>query len=401
MAGKFVNNNQKVMIDNASSIVKSILNNPYYMYSDKKGSLCQYYNTNTTKTTLDEASRLNYSNIGKNSPIRFNLIHDFILYGIQKMDIDLDITEVGLESNAISGDAIVLPNTIVPYPGDYFSLNQIDAGYLFRVTKVDKNTLDTGAILYKIAYTLAYTDKPTINSINTQVVDHFNFILGNVGTNLNCIVQSDNYNTISNLEKSITALKDYFIMLFYDTKVQTFTYRRPHNGPKAYDSYLIEFIIRNKILSGSTKYINVQHQMFLPTTFGVEYDKTIFKSIEEKSLDRPFNRFIGNLMLIDQYLSLLYAYPEDYYYMEYSTLYRNLYQINIFNDTDILNDIRNKCYGDSPFFNIMIKYFNDENISQEDVDNLKNIDYYPNSDLFYGIPIAIFCLEKSIINLLS
>ena len=48
----------------------------------------------------------------------------------------------------------------------------------------------------------------------------------------------------------------------------------------------------------------------------------------------------------------------------------------------------------------MIKYFNHEEITFEDLHALKNIDYCSNKELFYFIPITIFCLENIIINLL-
>ena len=87
---------------------------------------CFFYNINTTKTTLDESTRGNYSELGPNSPIRYNRIKDAILYGITRMDIDLDITDFGLEGTDISGEAYVLPNTFIPYPGDFFTINQLN-----------------------------------------------------------------------------------------------------------------------------------------------------------------------------------------------------------------------------------------------------------------------------------
>ena len=42
MAGKFVNTEQKVMFDTLSDNMKSLLDNPYYKFSDKKGTVCQY-----------------------------------------------------------------------------------------------------------------------------------------------------------------------------------------------------------------------------------------------------------------------------------------------------------------------------------------------------------------------
>ena len=47
--------------------------------------------------------------------------------------------DFGLESSEVTGEAVILPNTIIPYVGDYFRLYQIDKPYLFSVTKVDEH----------------------------------------------------------------------------------------------------------------------------------------------------------------------------------------------------------------------------------------------------------------------
>ena len=125
MGGKFINTDQKVTFDVLSDSMKGLLNNPYYGYSDKKGSVCQYFNINDKKTTLDEATKANYSELGPNSPIRYNEIKNAILYGIPRMDINFDITDFGLEANDITGEAYVLPQTFIPYPGDFFTIDNI------------------------------------------------------------------------------------------------------------------------------------------------------------------------------------------------------------------------------------------------------------------------------------
>lgn len=396
MAGKFINNDQKITLDLMSSNMTSLLNNPYYLYSDKKGSSTQYYNINVKKTTLDEASRTNYSELGPQSPIRYNLIKNAILYGLSKIDIDLDIGENGLSSADIDGEAIILPNTFKPYPNDFFTIDHLNKPYLFMVTAVNQNTLDTGAVLYKINYKLVHND---LHGIDKQVVQTFNFMLNNVGTDLNAVITEENYDLIEKLEAFTVLLKDYFNMIFYDEKVQTYTYL--HEGMfKVYDPYLIEFMIRNKILKGASKYTYITQQMILPSTFGINYMKTIFNALEEKEISDT-TKFIFNLYVVDQRTSLLYAYPEDYYYAEYNYLTRGLFDINMFNNLNILDDIKNINYGDSPLINIIIKFFNDIKLDDEDLSNLKKIDYGDNKELYYGIPMCIYCIENIIINLLK
>ena len=397
MAGKFINQSQKMTIDTLTENVKTILNNPYYMYQDKKAAIADYWNINTTKTTLDEATRNKYSELDSTSPIRYNLIKNFYLYGIDKIGIDYDIGDYGLEAGEITGEAVILPNTIIPYAGDYFRLHQIDKPYLFVVTKVDENTLDTGATLYRIQYKLEYTD---MHGIEKQTVEDYNMIANNVGSNFKAVIQSSKYDLIRELESYTTRLKDYFNMLFFDSRVQTYTFL--YNGLfRVYDPYLVEFMIRNKILEGANKYYYVSHQMVLPNTFGIDYDKTIFASLEEKDPNRTTIKFIGNMLECTQKLSLLCAYIDKYYYMEYKQLYQQFLSVNIL-DLDILDRIREcKLSKDNVLDNIIIKYYNDMELTFEDLHSLNNVDYQDNLTLYYKIPIIIFCIERIIVDLMS
>lgn len=400
MAGKFVrtSNMKQQMPDLLTQTAKDLLNNPYYLFNNLDGSTCTYYNINTTMTTLDEATRTNYSVISSESPIRYNKINNFLIYGISKIEPSLEISEFGLEGSDMQSDAIILPKTIIPYPGDFFTLSQLKDSYLFKVTAVNPNTLDTGATMYKINYTLAYTDN--IVNIMPQVVKEFNFSATNYGSNFGCLIESAIASEASEIERYTVMLKDYYIQLFYDTKIQSFAYLR--NGCfKCHDPYLIEFMIRNNILAGSTEYIHITQQVFLPATFGVEYDRTFFSALENKDNTKHYCKIAGNLLKCTQKLSLLYAYPQDYYCMEYANLNNRLHIIDIFNDPRFMDKIRNNEETGHVLKDIIIGYFNDGKIDSNILNRLKHVDYMENADLYYLIPLVIYCMEKSISNMLS
>ena len=435
MAGKFLNTvtGYNEMVTQAVSTMKSRMDNPYYLFTDKKALQCTYYNINTTMTTLDEATRGNYSEISAQSPIRYNKIKNFLIYGMNRIEPGFDIGEFGLESDNISGEVFVLPKTIIPYPDDYFFLTQLGKDYLFKVTGVNPNTLDTGATLYRINYTLISSDG--LKNIEPQVVKTyvFNFSSGGIGSDngsniSTSIIDENSYNNANEIEDLVTNLKDYYISLFYDARVQNFTYfSDPHSeswyqsmgqpkplhiglmqdmsnkpfGIRIYDPYLIEFIIRNKILDGSSNYLFVEQAMYLPQSFALDYDKTIFSSIEECNIDKHYGYSVGNLLLCDQRLSLLYAFPENYYYMTYGNLNARLYYISIFDDSEFTTKIKNNEEVENPFKNLIVKYFNSSSITSDDINKLKHIDFLMNREFYYEIPMTIFILEKHIADILQ
>ena len=55
------------------------------MWNDKKPTLVTYYHINAEMSTLDEASGMNYSDLGPNCPFRYNKIGKFVLYGIDRI----------------------------------------------------------------------------------------------------------------------------------------------------------------------------------------------------------------------------------------------------------------------------------------------------------------------------
>lgn len=396
MPGKFVNESQKITIDAITSNMQKILNNPYYLYNDKRATVVDYWNINTARTTLDEATRNKYSELDPDSPIRYNLIKNFYVYGIDRVNLDFDVGEFGVEANEITGEVVILPNTIIPYPGDYFKIHHLDKPYLFSVTKVDQNTLDTGVVMYRLSYKLEYTD---LHGIDKQTVEDYNMIPTNIGTNFKAVIQSSKYDLIRELESYTTKLKDYYNMIFYDKRVQTYTFLY-NNLFKVYDPYLIEFMIRNKIINGATEYHYVSHQMTLPNTFGIDYDKTIFAAFENKDIYRSTIQFVGNMLECTQPLSLLTAYKDKYYYMEYKQLSQQFHSINVL-DLDIIDKIRCKIYEPNAIFNnIIVKYFNDEELTNEDAHSLGNVDYSDNISIYYKVPICIYCIERIITDLM-
>ena len=131
---KFINTQNRVVIDSlVEGLKESIRDNPYYMHNDKKATITTYFNVNLKKSTLDESLRTNYSNLGEDSPLRYNKINNFYLYGIERISTDLDLGDYGISAGDIEGEAIILPNTIIPYPQDYFYINylKLNAYYSF------------------------------------------------------------------------------------------------------------------------------------------------------------------------------------------------------------------------------------------------------------------------------
>ena len=399
--GNFINTNYNKTIDNLVEGAKSRLNNPFYIYGDRKPTIVTYYNINHNASTIDKGSSTLYDDIGQNSSLRFNKIENFHLYGIEKINVNLDVGEYGLES-PIEGEALILPNTIVPVPGDMFIINHvIDKPYLFMVTGIGIDTLYTGANFYKISYKLTRTDMDALTSLETvQTIKRFTYKAGNVGTTLTPLIESNQAELIDKIEDNIDTLLNYYMNLFYKNSVQNFILEYQHMY--LYDPYLIEFMIRNKLfaLSGNN-YFHVEQAVYIGDTFALEYDHTIFKDIEIKKSNMRLNSVYP--VPVDDPNSLLVDRLESYYKLSNKVMYKDYDNPINWLDMDLLDRvINNELYDEDSnlyYRNLLILYMNNKefDITDKIMNSIMDIEFNYTKELFYIIPILVFIL-KSYVN---
>lgn len=399
--GKFVNTNYAKTVDNLTKAINNKIDNPYYKFTDQHPSKVTYYNQNIEKSTLDEASGLYEAHISSKSPIIFNKIKDFIIYGLDKVALEYDAGDFGVEANSAgSGDAIILPNTIEPRPGDFFVLSYLKENLLFKVNGVSIDTLDTGANIYKIEYAAELTN--SIENIEKQVDKSFTFLVDNVGTDMKSVISDDDKTYIEKLEVLIENMITIFNNLFFDSRLQTFVYN--HDGYHMYDPYMIEFLIRNKILNYGDEYIFVDHATPVNKTFSMDYNRSFFRQLELP--DEEINcTGLATADLISDPNSLFVTKLDEYYCVRYldKTPYKTRFEI--FNK-DILERVKSgKMYikgSKNEPYNLWINYFNPSKALKGDmVALIRDIDYMDNLSCFYMLPITIFILEKYVEKLLN
>lgn len=398
--GKFINTEHRDNIDGLVSGLKEIMNNPYYKWNDKSGTAVVYFNQNKEASTLDQASKLYYADIGIDSPIKYNMIEDFMIYGIEQIAITMENGDYGPEASEISGEAIILPNTIIPYPGDYFNIIYTEEELLFRVIDVTPDTLENGSNIYKIQYKLESSRlEETIESENIE--DKYNMVVNNLGTGFNPIIRHESYNMIKALDQVLFDLRTYYKSVFYKDRVQTFVFI--HNGQRFYDPFMIEFLMDNKILDGSESYIYLTHQTQLSSVFPIHYSKSFFKCLEDKDLERiRYYEHNGIAEYISDPLSIFQTRLENYFEVKHRVSEVDFGIIPCFKDELIsaIEDDKLLCGNDS-VYNIIIKFFNKRAINQEDIDNLKFIDFSDNITIFYAIPCVIYCIERFVKSLMK
>ena len=105
--------------------------------------------------------------------------------------------------------------------------------------------------------------------------------------------------------------------------------------------------------------------------------------------------FYGVCHGLDQAASLI-----QYYKVIYNNRSIYLYPIPIVSP-ELLEKIKSNQYYDNSILNIVIKYFNDIIIDEDDLNMLEYLDYSDNLTLFYYIPAVIYILEQYVENMLK
>lgn len=407
--GKYINTLYRDSVNSITGVQDQLLQNPLYQFNDKSPTPVRYWNINTEKTTLDPGSKLAQIEVGDESPIRFNIIEDLMIYGLPRVELNLSNDEFGLEADAVNGEAFIMPNTIVPYPGDFFEIPYMyDKPWLFQVTEVNRDTFDTGSTVYKISYRLErHEDK----EIKKNVVDEFVAIDVQEGTNVKSIINKKKYIQAKELDDLSSTLKSYFKDLFFVDSVQTFIYKYL-NESNMYDPFMIEFIIRNGILKdGSSKYVYVAQQMPIPITFSIDYDKTFFRAFELRDKNMLSSSVISSpANIINSMASIFNTRFEPYFALTYKPPIS--FEINNIKDNiEILSqDLIYSITDNKPnldldarylYQNLFVKFFNSDDIDQDDITNIKNIVFDSAKEIFYMIPLLIFVVETYTEKLLS
>ena len=407
--GKIIETSYHDSVEKLTGFNTNLINNSFYNFNDKKPTIVTYYNINKEASSLDPGSRISYDNIGEFSSIRFNKISDFIIYGFNRIELQTENDEFGLEADKISDSCYILPNTIIPYEGDYFEVSHIkDSTWLFIVTDVQQDTLKNGSNAYKITYKLEYEDNARIKG---NIVGDYKLIEKREGTNIAKVVETTALEYAKMLDKAAVMLKAYFNDLFYNKYVQSFIYTDLTEW-RVYDQYMTEFLIRNKILdNGEDSYIYVGHQIPVNTTFSIDYDKTFFRAFEKKDK----TKLLSSLNSIELEDIKAYGTPfasryEAYFKAKYVDGVQYGYRmqcipdelIYYINDGILVQDIKDLNKKQPLWINILIKYFDSNaKITNEEIESVYDMEFDTSFELFYIIPLLILSIEDKIENVLK
>ena len=389
-------NEEKLVNDNISQF-ENRMKTQSIRFIDHTQTYVTLMHISNQDSTVDDGFLDIESLVGARSPFRYQKILHFPIYGLDAVVPQLQENDWGLDSEA-EGDAIVLPNTIKPLQNDFFIIEHVDRPFIFRITEVSYDNIRPDNY-YQIHYRLEFIDENRLQMIESKVIETFECVMENIGSEERCIIKSSDMGYIKQIKNMISDIAQSYLYLFYDdTHNSLITYT--NYGKRLYDQYLNHFVNIHKLLevNQSIKSYMMTDQ-FCDHRFQVKYERSFYRVIERRDVSLinpfPYNLFIAG------------ANPNSTFstYYDHETLavdllpeYRGVTTngMRYLLSDEIIKKIKEKHLGESSEMDLIIKYLHRDEIKVQDVDmdmhrQLLSLDR--NEELYWFMPVIIYILK--------
>lgn len=279
------------MVDNSMQELANVLNSKFTSYLQGNGTpvLVTYYNLDTNISTTELGSGTYDKRLGDNSPLRFNKILDFPVYGLKEIIPSKDQLDGGLVDITVdNSEVIILPNSIKPNPLDHFVYHFLDGRSItFRVVDIEYSSIKSNNY-YKLSISLAdINDDSTEDDLEDQTIKTYKTCLNIMGTNERCIVEDTVFETIESIEKIRKEMIQIYLDTFYEKKYNALVFRGHNGGYPLFDPYLTKFVVKNNVLdkSYSGDYI-VLVDYDMRYEVNKDYNKSIYHYLETRDNNR-------------------------------------------------------------------------------------------------------------------
>lgn len=271
--------NEERMITNNMTLYEERVHSPIRRFTDKTFTPVRYWHIKGNETTVDSGWGDVESIIGPNSPIRFQMIENLPLCGIEQIipQVQQD-TETGLDVT-YEGEASTMDGTLRPFQNDFFMISYLKTPMIFRVTSVEYDAIASDAI-YKISYSLEYIDSDKVEELMNQTVREYSFILENVGTEERCIIESSEMEVVNRVNDIYDKISETYLALYHNERYNCFLGNLP-GGMRLYDPFQEVFIRKHKLFTKRNQIDGlVLMEQFSDPQREIKYQKSIYRYME-------------------------------------------------------------------------------------------------------------------------
>lgn len=369
------------------------LNSQVIRFLDKTPVFVTYFHLNINETTVDEGFKDIEAIIGDKSPLKFQKIENFPMYGLEQVVLNIQESEQGLDTE-YSSECVILPNTIKPLQNDFFMVNHVKGSFIFRVTEVQYDNIRPDNF-YKIGFRFEWLDDDKVQTIDSQVEEKYTCILQNIGTENNCIIQEDYYDQLNKIDDLYNDMVSTYKVIFYNERYNCFLGEK--NGYKLYDPLQTVFFNKHKILNAKDNLSTiVLSEEFDDNKRKIKYERSIYRAFERRDV-KCINEFKYNTISgMSKKDSSFYRWNDESILIVDVPSSPNTPTTDFLMPINIVNVFKMNGFSDSRYVTLMQKFIRNEKITIYDIpldlnEELLRLD--ANDEVFFFTPILIYIIK--------
>lgn len=389
----FLINEQKMVEDNIFKF-ENRLNNQITRFIDKSPVFVTYFHVNVNESTVDGGFNDIEEIIGSRSPLKFQKIENFPIYGLDAVTLAIEDNDQGLDTS-FSSECIILPNTIKPLQNDFFIINHVNESFVFRVIEVQYDNIRPDNF-YKIGYKFEYIDDNKIDQINDQVNENFTCILQNIGSENNCIIQDEYLKQLELVDNLFDDMVKTYKTIFYNERYNCFL-GEDDKGYKIYDPLQSLFINQHKILNNKMDYSTIiLSDGFEDNKRKIKYEKSIYRFFERRDVKRAERFYYTTIPAINKKDSSFARWNDKSVMIVDIPSNLDVKTSESLLTDDIINSFKLNGPTDSKYIDLMQKFVRNEDITIYDIpldlnEELLRLD--ANSEVYFFTPILLYIIQ--------
>ena len=272
----------------------------YARYFEGSPTYIIYYQLDSEASKQDESLETVHSLLGRNTPLKYKQIDDVVVYGVDTVDIANQLEDSGLRSS-MSGEFVFLPDSVRPYPGDFFVFDY--DGMREHMFRIDDVQFDKASVkkFFRVSFAL-YPDNPEI--ITDNISGDFQLEYSNIGGVETSVVKKADAVVADKLKLLVDGMIKKYGKIFYDEDMDSFIFRYWDQDANdyigAWSPYLQKFIHDNKVFSKYQKelleeiYIYDISERDFPMYSELSYRDSFYRKVETQDANVTFqNSFLG------------------------------------------------------------------------------------------------------------
>jgi hypothetical protein len=338
---------QKDLISRTVDRFKETTSVDYARYFEGSPTYITYYQLDDLATQQDTALENVHSLMGNSSPNKYKKIQDVVIYGVDALSISNEINDRGLES-LISGDFVLLPDSIRPYPGDFFVFDENDLQeHIFRVNDVQYDKASPKKF-FRCLFAL-YPDNAGLifdNVIEDYVLDYQN----KSGENYAVVKKADAV-VSDKIKLMVDSIIDRYRTLFYDEDMDTFVCNT--GSEFLWNPYIQKFVHDTGILTKYEEkfmeeiYINNIEENLNPAIFS---DQAYYNSIYTRVLKELPLTFTNSFLSYEEIYDLKQTRNLPFFHgtMKYVPILVHKDNLSYFNNFHLLYQDKSSMFKNYP-----------------------------------------------------